>query len=428
MTEQMVYRRRIVDDQLDALLPDIPAILLDGPKGVGKTETALRRASSIFRLDDPAHLQIVQASPELALGQPGPVLFDEWQRMPPIWDAVKRAVDSKVSGLGPFLLTGSAYVPGVTIHSGAGRIHELRMRPMTLSERGVTVPTVSIKSLLDGGSEISTTNSTFKLVDYVEEIVASGFPGIRMLKKMARQAQLDSYLANIVQKDIKEAGQNVRRPEAVMAWLRGYAAATATSTSWEKIRNAATPGNDGKPARSTIQPYIEVLRMLRILDEVPAWLPSKNHLANLGQAPKHHLADPALAARILGLTTEKLIAGEEGIISIPRDGTLLDALFESLVTLNVRVFAQQLNARVFHLRTTDTRHEVDLILESEQGKILGIEVKLSPVVTDADVRHLLWLKDNAKTQVSDLIVVTTGDTAYRRKDGIAVIPLALLGA
>lgn len=423
----MAYQHRIIDDHLDVLLPDIQAILLDGAKGVGKTETALQRAASVFRLDDPAHLQIVQASPELALEQPGPVLFDEWQRFPPIWDAVKRAVDSKVSGLGPFLLTGSAYVPGATTHSGAGRIHELRMRPMTLPERGVTTPAVSIKSLLEGGADIGIINSAFKLVDYVDEIVDSGFPGIRPLKQRVRQAQLDSYLNNIVRKDVREAGQNVRRPEAIIAWMRGYAAATATPTSWEKIRNAATPGDDIKPAKTTLRPYIEILRMLRILDEVPAWLPTKNHLSVLGQAAKHHLADPALAVRILGLTTEKLISGEVAGNFIPRDGTFLGALFESLVILNVRVFAQPLNAKVFHLRTSDNRHEVDLILESEQGRILGIEVKLSPVVTDDDVKHLLWLKEKAKTEVSDLVIITTGNSAYRRTDGVAVVPLALLG-
>jgi predicted AAA+ superfamily ATPase len=423
----MAYQHRVIDDQLDALLPMMPAILLDGPKGVGKTATALQRASTTFRLDDPTRLQIVQASPELAMQQPGPVLFDEWQRMPAIWDAVKRAVDSQTGQEGPFLLTGSAYVPGVTTHSGAGRIHDLRMRPMTLPERGVTTPAISLRSLLAGGCEIPLANTTFNLQDYVDEIVASGFPGIRRLKKEARQAQLDSYLTNIVYKDIREAGQHSRRPEAVMAWLRGYAAATSTAATWEKVRNAATPGDAHKPARKTIQPYIEVLQMLRILDEVPAWLPSNNYLNRLMQAPKHHLADPALAARLLGVTSEKLMAGEEGTVSIPRNGTLLGALFESLVTLSVRVFAQPLDAVVSHLRTADTRHEVDLIVESQHGNILGIEVKLSAEVDSHDVRHLLWLKGVAPERVVDLVMVTTGGTAFRRSDGVAVIPLALLG-
>ena len=112
---------------------------------------------------------------------------------------------------------------------------------------------------------------------------------------------------------------------------------------------------------------------------------------------------------------------------MPIDGTFLGALFESLVTLTVRVFAQNYNAQVFHLRTREGRQEVDLIIESEDGQILGIEVKLSPTVKDDDVKHLLWLKNNAKAKISDLVVITTGDTAYRRTDGIAVVPLSLLG-
>lgn len=422
----MTYQRRTVDDLLDGLISELPAILLDGPKGVGKTATAIRRAISVFRLDDRSRLQIVEADPDGVLRGPAPILIDEWQRFPPIWDAVKRAADSE-EPIGPFILTGSAYVPDVEIHSGSGRIHEVRMRPMTLPERGVTSPTVSLRALLEGEESVKGANTDFLLKDYVEEIVASGFPGIRKLKPAARQAQLDSYLTNIVQKDIKEAGHAIRRPEIVTAWLRAYAAATATTTSLEKIRDATSPGNDSTPAKTTVMPYIEVLRMLRILDDVPAWLPGNNFLSELGQAPKHHLVDPALAARILGLTPQKLINGESGPVTFPRDGVFLGGLFESLVTLNVRVFVQSMNVKVAHLRTKDTRHEVDLVLESEAGKILGIEVKLSPIVTDDDVKHLLWLKENARTEVLDLVVITTGHTAFRRKDGVAVIPLSLLG-
>lgn len=422
----MTYRRRVIDEQLDVLLPDIRAFLIDGPKGVGKTETALQRSTTVFRLDDPTDLQVVTASPALALKRPGIVLIDEWQRMPSIWDSVKRAVDAKTPDQGPFLLTGSPYLPNIVTHSGAGRIHELRMRPMTLPERGVVKPTVSFGELLYAGATISGTNMNFKLEDYVEEIVASGFPGIRTLSPIARQAQLNSYLKSIVQKDMKEAGLNLRKPEALTSWLRSYAAATSTTSTWETIRNASSPG-ERTPARSTIKPYIEVLQMLRIVDEVPAWLPGNNRFQSLVQAPKHHLVDPALAARISGMTIKKLVTsgGVKGVL--PIDGTFLGALFESLVTLTVRVFAQNYNAQVFHLRTREGRQEVDLIIESEDGQILGIEVKLSPTVKDDDVKHLLWLKNNAKAKISDLVVITTGDTAYRRTDGIAVVPLSLLG-
>lgn len=422
----MTYSRRVVDDALDVFIRELPAVLLDGPKGVGKTATALERANTIFRLDDRSQLQIVEADPDGILLQPGPILIDEWQRFPPIWDAIKRHVDSP-NPKGPFIMTGSAYVPGAQIHSGSGRIHDVRMRPMTLMERGVANPTVSLRSLAEGRKEVGGVIQNFGLVEYVNEIVASGFPGIRKLSPRARTAQLDSYLANIVQKDFGEAGYSVRKPEAVSAWLKAYAAATATTTSFEKIRDASNPGNDSTPARNTVTAYAEVLQMLRILDDVPAWIPGNNFLSELGQFPKHHLVDPALAARALGMTPQRLLSGDPGQIVFPREGTLLGALYESLATLCIRVFAQAMDAKLSHLRTKDTRHEVDLILVTDSGKILGIEVKLAPAVKDDDVKHLIWLREKANADVEDLIVITTGDTAFRRRDGVAVIPLALLG-
>ena len=422
----MSYTRRVLDDELDDLLGQIPAILIDGPKGVGKTETALKRAKTVYRLDDPNVLQIIQADPSGALRDPASILIDEWQRFPPIWDVVKRNVDLP-KHTGPFIMTGSAYVPNATVHSGAMRIHDLRMRPMTLIERGVTKPTVSLRALASGERKVAGSIKNFGLQNYVQEIVASGFPGIRTLNERAQQAMLDSYLSNIVKKDFPEAGHKVRKPDSVMAWLRAYAAATSTTTSYEKIRDASNPRNTTVPAKTTTLAYIEVLRMLRILDEVPAWLPGNNFLTELGQAPKHHLVDPALAARALGMTRNRLIGGENGPIVYPGQDALLGALFESLVTLCVRVYAQAMGAQLFHLRTRDTRHEVDLILVTADGKVIGIEVKLSPQVKSDDVKHLHWLKENAKTSVLDLLVITTGDTAFRRSDDVAVIPLALLG-
>ncbi len=428
MEELMSYSRRIVDDLLDDLLPELPAILLDGPKGVGKTETALQRAKTVFRLDVAAQLQVVQASTESALRQPAPILFDEWQNLPEIWGAVKNAADSQTGPSGPFLLTGSAYVPAVVTHTGAGRIYDIRMRPMTLPERGIENPTVSLGSLLKGESVIDFQTTAIKLEDYVEEILASGLPGIRRLSSKGRSAQLESYLRTIVQKDMEEAGQKIRKPETVLAWLKAYAGATSTTANWNKILLAASPGQDSKPAKTTVMPYVETLTSLRILDELPGWTLSNNPLKRLTEKPKHHLADPALAAKLLGLTKTKLLTGEDGDVVVLRNGGILGALFESLVTMSVRVFAQPANAKVFHLRTADDRQEVDLIVESEDGAILAIEVKLAADVDSNDVRHLLWLREQIPDRVVDLVIVTTGDTAYRRPDGVAVVPLALLGS
>lgn len=424
-TSVNAYVRRVIDDELDALLPALPAIHLDGPKGVGKTATALRRASQVWRLDDPAQLAVVEADPNVvATGEP-PVLVDEWQRVPPVWDTVKREVDADPTA-GRFLLTGSAASSG-TIHSGAARIVRLRMRPLTLPERGVGSPTVSLADLLSGGGGAVAGQTSLALVDYAGEIVRSGFPGLRHLDDRALRAQLDGYLDLIVDREMPDAGYTVRRPATLLGWLRAYAAATGTATSYEKIRDAATAGHGDKPAKTTTLPYIDVLTDLRILDPVAAWSPTNNRLERLTQGPKHHLADPALVTRLLGLDTAALLSGDEGTVRLPRDGTLLGGLFESLVTLSVRVFAQAAEGRVHHLRTHAGRHEIDLIVERGDGRVLAIEAKLAATVQDDDVVHLHWLDERLGDGLIDKVVVSTGPAAYRRRDGVAVVPLGLLG-
>ena len=420
------YLRRVVDDDLDELLPSLPAVLLDGPKGVGKTETAMRRAATVRRLDDPAEREIVAADPNLAVEGKPPVLIDEWQRVPSTWDAVKRAVDREATG-GRFLLTGSAPTAGVALHSGAGRITTLRMRPMTLPERGVSSPTVGLAELLaDPDADVSG-RCGLTLGDYTDQILASGLPGLLAADGRALRLQLAGYVDRMVNREMEEAGLRVRRPASVMAWLRAYAAATATTATWETIRAAATPGAGDKPARTTTIPYIDTLTALRVLDELPAWEPGHNHLKKLTRGTKHHLADPALAARLVGLGRDRLLAGQAGEVVVPRDGTFLGGLFESLAALSVRVFAQAADAAVFHVREYDGRHEIDLLVERDDGRVYALEVKLSGTVDGDDVKHFRWLRDRVGDQFLGGAVLTTGPEAYRRSDGFAVIPLGLLG-
>ncbi len=418
------YAARVVDRQLDVLLEQLPAVLLDGPKGVGKTWTAVRRAATARRLDEPAQREVAEADVQAALAGPRPVLLDEWQRVPAVWDAVKRHVDADLSP-GQFLLTGSAASRAGT-HSGAARIAAVRMRPLTLPERGVTDPTVSLAALLNGHTDIVGT-STMALADYTDEVVRSGFPGLSGLTGWPLQTQLDGYVDLIVDHEMADAGLRVRRPATLLAWLRAYAAATASPTSFERIRDAATSGSGSPPAQSTTYPYIDTLTDLRVLDPVPAWTPSLNPLSRLTQAPKHHLADPALAARLLGQTPASLLDGDTGPVDRPREGSLLGDLFESLATLCVRVFAQACRARVSHLRTRGGEQEIDLIVERDDGCVLAVEVKLSDTVRDRDVRHLAWLRDRIGDRLIGRVVLSPGPQAYRRRDGVAVVPLALLG-
>ncbi len=421
------YDRRIVDAELDELLPALPAIALEGAKGVGKTETARRRARTTYQLDVPAQRTIAEADPAQVLTGEKPVLLAEWQRVPPVWDAVRRAVDRNGSA-GQFLLTGSASPTEAPTHSGAGRIVSVRMRPLSLAERGVGTPTVSLARLLRGGETQIAGRSQIRLEDYVNEIVRSGFPGLRQFSDRALRVQLDGYLRRIIETDFEEQGFTVRRPLVLERWMAAYAAATATTASHETIRGAATSGQGEKPARSTTQPYRDILERLWIVDPLPAWLPSRNMLNRLAQPSKHHLADPALAARILGLDADALLRGSEAGPIIPRNGTLLGHLFESLVTLCVRVYAQSAEATVRHLRLHGGRQEVDLIIERSDQRVIALEVKLGGTVGDDDVKGLLWLREQLGDDLLDAAVINTGPQAYRRKDGIAVVPAALLGA
>jgi predicted AAA+ superfamily ATPase len=301
------------------------------------------------------------------------------------------------------------------------------MRPLALSERGLVTPTVSLAELLAGARPAVGGSTGFALEDYVGEILRSGFPGLRGYPDWALRAQLDSYVSRIVDRDFPELGHAVRNPAALRRWMVAYAAASSTTTSYEKIRDAATAGHGDKPAKTTTIPYRDVLERLWVVEPVEAWVPSRNQISRLGSPPKHQLADPALAARLLGVTADQLLHGAAVGPPIPRDGTLLGALFESLVTLGVRVGAQAAEAKVKHLRTHSGDHEVDLVVERGDGRVIGIEVKLGRTVPDDAGTHLRWLEDRIGDELLDKLIVTTGPEAYRRLDGIAVVPAALLG-
>jgi predicted AAA+ superfamily ATPase len=300
------------------------------------------------------------------------------------------------------------------------------MRPLSFAERGLAESTVSLAALLDGGQPPIRGSSKVELTDYVDEILASGFPGIRGLPERARAIQLDSYISRMVERELPESGLNVRRPNALRAWLAAYAAATSTDAAFSRILDAATAGIVDKPARATVDNYREHLGRIFVLDPLPAWVPMFNPLKRLTLSPKHHLVDPSLAARLVGVGKAGLLQGA-GDRVVASTGTGLGALFESLAAKSVRVYAEGASGQVRHLRTKETDHEIDLMVESEDRRVVAIEVKLSESVTDKDVRHLNWLHAQSSDRVADRLIVTTGERAYRRRDGVAVVPLALLG-
>lgn len=418
----MVYQTRLIDGVLDELLPALPALLIDGPKAVGKTTTALQRAKTVRRLDVPAERERAAVDLNWALDGARPLLIDEWQLLPDIWNAVKRAVD-RDAGNEQLLLTGS--LPDASLHSGAGRISSLRMRPLALAERGVTKPTISLADLLSGNCEPNG-ETDFGAADYIDEIARSGFPGMRNLSTRALKVALDGYIERLVDTDVASVGAAVRRPATLRAWLRSFAAATATTASWEAIRDGANAGSTEPPARSTTLPYRDALERLRIIDDLPPWLPTRNQFARSAAASKHFLADPALAMRLLNLDFESL-KSQSSEPDARFDRPLLGRMFEALAALSLRVYADANFARSYHFRDSQGRHEVDFIVEREDGKILPIEIKLGQTLGEPDFKQLRWLAAQLGDQVIDLVVVYSGRYAYR-KDGIALIPLAMLTA
>lgn len=419
------YSRRIVDDEIDELQAGVPAIAIEGAKGVGKTETALRRCQTAYRLETATQRDIIVADPARLLQGSAPILIDEWQRLPESWDIVRRAVDDG-AGPGAYLLTGSASRDDISTHSGAGRIVTVRMRPLSLAERGFD-PSVSLTELLSGVHPTVNGATTATLTTYADEILHSGFPGLRSSQGRPLRARLDGYIDRIVDRDFDELGRKVRNPAALRRWFTAYAAATSSRASYEVIRDAATAGIGDKPARGATDHYRDVLERLWVLDPVPAWLPSNNPIARLSTPPKHQLVDPALAARLLGVDREALLDGASTGPAIPRDGTLLGALFEALVTQSVRTYAQSAEARVHHFRTRGGEHEVDLIVERADHRVVAVEVKMTRSVDSDDLRQLRWLRQTIGPDLLDAVVVTTGPEAYRTTDGIAVVPAALLG-
>lgn len=361
------------------------------------------------------------------------MLIDEWQLEPAAWDAARRSVDAEWTP-GRFLITGSANPRDARVHTGAGRFLTLRMRPLSFAERAIQAPTVSLRALAESGSrgqlsDIAGT-SDVALDQYLDESLRSGFPGIRRAAPRVVSSLLDAYIDTALSREVPDLGVVVRRPASLREWLRAYAAATSTTASFESIADAVSP--DSRPARSTIIDYRDVLTQLWLLDEVAAWMPRGARIPRLSRSPKHQLADPALAARLLGIGLEALLEQRSSVDIDPayrglRDGPFAGKLFEALVTLSLRVYAQPLLLDVSHLRTHGGDHEIDLILQSADGRVIAFEVKLNPLVDDKDVRHLHWLAEHLGDRLIDRVVVTTGPAAYRRADGIAVVPLALIG-
>jgi predicted AAA+ superfamily ATPase len=233
----------------------------------------------------------------------------------------------------------------------------------------------------------------------------------------------------MVNRDFAELGVRVRKPNVLRAWLTAYAAATATTTSYAKILRASTAGEDKKPSKDTTLVYRDTLERLYLTDRVDPWLPSPNPITALGRSQKHFLVDPALALSLLRIRKQELLTSTRELeIGVSRDNSVFGRLFENLAACSLKVYAQSAEANLYHFRTSDARHEVDFIVERGNG-LLGIEVKLDTQITREDGDELHWLEGQlGSSRRFTKLIVYAGSHAYRRPDGIVVVPLALLGA
>jgi uncharacterized protein len=256
-------------------------------------------------------------------------------------------------------------------------------------------------------------------------MMVSGFPAIRTLSGRALTVALDGYIERIIDADVREVGLSIRKPASLRSWITAYAAATATTASWETIRDAANSGSNEPPAKSTVIPYRDALTRLRILDELPAWTPSQNEFTKVSLTGKHFLADPALALRLMNYDSDT-IQTASGFGRAEFDSPLIGRMFEALAVQSVQTYVQSTFASAAHFREVNGRHEIDMIIQREDGKVLGVEVKLSATPDPSDSKHLKWLKSEIGEHLIDSVVIYAGKYAFRQND-IAYVPLALLG-
>lgn len=393
------------------------AVLLTGPKAVGKTTTAQGFAVSEIRLDrDPAALDAAQMDFRFALNGESPRLIDEYQLVDGLWNAVRGRIDD-LGEKGLFLLTGSATPEFDQVsHSGARRIAPVAMRTMTMLERGLSSGAVSIGSLLDGHSPPGE-GARIAVSDAIEALAVGGWPdnlGLSLGDSLDANAD---YIEMIVNTDIRRVDGVERNPDAVRRLLASFARNVSTDASLRAI------GRDMEEAvsESTLRDYMHALGRLFLLEDQRSWKPRLRSRIRLAATPKRHLADPSLAVAALGATPERLLGSEIGLAGF---------LFESQVVHDLRVYAQPHRGTVRFYRDNKGL-EVDAIVEATDGRWIGVEVKLGYNRVDQGAHNLLSLRDKLSAEANDacgaLMVVVADSPTYTRPDGVIVTSIASLG-
>lgn len=395
------------------MLAELPAVMVTGPRAAGKTTTARRRAAGVLRLDDPALAAVVAADPDAALRrETEPILIDEWQEVPQILGAVKRAVDDDPRP-GRFILTGSVEADLTKgMWPGTGRVVRIVLHGLTRREiaGSVTGPSL-VDTVIHGKLDVVRVPARRPSIDdYIQLAADSGFPepALRM-GSAARWAWLDSYLDHLVTRDVAVAGQT-RDPTRLRHYLEILGLTTASLPTESTLSDAASLD------RRTTEAYDRLLTDLFVIDSVPAW--ASNRLSRLAKRRKRYVADPALA-----LTAARIDTGD-----VLRDHDILGRLLDTFVAAQLRPEVELLRprARLHHLRTQGGRQEIDLIIDLGRGRVIAIEIKATTAPTPRDARHLAWLRDELGDAFIRGILFHTGPQPFDVDERIWAIPIAAL--
>ena len=426
--ENKYYIPRIADGILQKKLRTSGAVLIVGPKWCGKTWTALNQANSVIFMQDPdkrsSYIKMAQTMPSYLLKGDKPRLIDEWQTATVLWDAVRFAVDMTPEK-GQYILTGSVVVdedddmlPDEKMqHTGTGRISRMRMRPMSLYESGESNGSVSLKDLFDGNCEVAAM-SLLSVEDIAFAICRGGWPASLHMEREDALDVAKDYVEAVCEKDASSVDKSQKDPDRVRSILKSLARNISTMTSDRTIMGDVN-ANDTSITDKTLEVYLRALRKLFIIEDIKAWQPSLRSKTGIRTSNKRQFVDPSIAVAAIGTSPHGIL----------EDFNYFGFLFESLCARDLRIYSEPLRGTIRHYHDHNDL-EADLIIALEDGRWAAVEVKLGSREIDEGASHLLKLASNIDTDrfpaPSFLMVLTGGEFAYRREDGVYVIPLACL--